>query len=117
MLQYDTVKTWRGMHSVEIIPHNTNSVNKTDEDLGVTVLQSHYRFGRVRLPYKGEAKLRSIKLIDEVTRYPNGTRTDDCVMAQWFLEWNLPNLYMPKTGASTTWRPSWVKKQPMTLRY
>lgn len=110
MLQYDHVKTWRGIHSVEIVPHNTNAVNKTDETLGVTVLQSHYRFGRVRLPGRGEGKTRSLKLIDEVTKYPNGTRTDDCVMAQWFLEWNLPNLYMPKAGTSHTWRPTWVKQ-------
>ena len=116
MLQYDTVKTWRGMHSVEIIPHNTNAVNKTDESLGVTVLQSHYRFGRVRLPGKGEGKVRSLKLIDEVTRYPNGTRTDDCVMAQWFLEWNLPNLYLPKAAAASSWRPSWVKSATLNMR-
>lgn len=117
MLQYDTVKTWRSMHSVEIIPHNTNAVNKTDEGLGVTVLQSHYRFGRVRLPGKGEGKIRSLKLIDEVTRYPNGTRTDDCVMAQWFLEWNLPHLYVPKTASVSSWRPTWVKSAPSTVRF
>ena len=116
MLQYDTVKTWRAMHSVEIIPHNTNAVNKTDEGLGVTVLQSHYRFGRVRLPGKGEGKVRAIKLIDEVTRYPNGTRTDDCVMAQWFLEWNLPNLYLPKAASASSWRPSWVKSATLNMR-
>jgi len=109
MLQYDTVKTWRQMRGVEIIPHNTNIINKTDETLGVTVLQSHYRFGRVRLPGKGEGKTQALKLIDEVTKYPNGTRTDDCVMAQWFFEWNIPNLYLPKTAAATQWRPSWVK--------
>jgi hypothetical protein len=110
MLQYDYVKQWRAMRNVEIIPHNTNAVNKTDEVLGVTVLQSHYRFGRVRLPGRGEGKTCSMKLIDEVTKYPNGTRTDDCVMAQWFLEWNLPNLYLPKTGVGHTWRPTWVKQ-------
>lgn len=115
MLQYDYVKTWRGIHSVEIIPHNTNAVNKTDETLGVTVLQSHYRFGRVRLPGRGEGKIRSLKLIDEVTRYPNGTRTDDCVMAQWFLEWNLPNLYMPVSGRPAGWRPSWVKNARLNI--
>jgi hypothetical protein len=116
MLQYDHVKIWRQMRGVEIIPHNTNSVNKTDETLGVTVLQSHYRYGRVRLPGKGEGKVRSLKLIDEVTKYPNGTRTDDCVMAQWFLEWNLPNLYLPKTAVRSAHRPSWVKNARLNLR-
>ena len=117
MLQYDYVKQWRQMRSVEIIPHNTNGINKSDEALGVTVLQPHYRFGRVRLPGRGEGKVRSMKLIDEVTKYPNGSRTDDCVMAQWFLEWNIPNLYMPKSVSAPAWRPTWVKSStPKTLR-
>jgi len=117
MLQYDYVKQWRQSRGVEIIPHNTNAINKSDEALGVTVLQPHYRFGRVRLPGRGEGKVRSMKLIDEVTKYPNGTRTDDCVMAQWFLEWNIPNLYLPKVSQAPAWRPSWVKSSmPKTLR-
>ena len=117
MLQYDYVKQWRQMRSVEIIPHNTNGINKSDEALGVTVLQPHYRFGRVRLPGRGEGKVRSMKLIDEVTKYPNGSRTDDCVMAQWFLEWNIPNLYIPKSVSAPAWRPTWVKSStPKTLR-
>ena len=116
MLQYDYVKQWRQSRGVEIIPHNTNGINKSDESLGVTVLQPHYRFGRVRLPGKGEGKVRSMKLIDEVTKYPNGTRTDDCVMAQWFLEWNIPNLYMPKTVSAPVWRPSWVKQTNLKMR-
>jgi hypothetical protein len=117
MLQYDSVKNWRQMRGVEIIPHNTNHINKTDETLGVTVLQSHYRFGRVRLPGKGEGKVRSLKLIDEVTKYPNGTRTDDCVMAQWFLEWNIPNLYLPRTAVATVHRPTWVKNARLNRRF
>jgi len=49
-------------------------------------------------------------LIDEVTKYPHG-RTDDCVMAQWFFEWNLPDV-TPKGAynAAPVWRPSWVTK-------
>ena len=37
------------------------------------------------------------KLIDELTTYPHG-RTDDCVMADWFQEWNLPKIYSPEPG-------------------
>ena len=114
MLQYDYVKQWRMARGVDVIPHNTNAINKNDEQLGVTALQPHYKFGRVRLPGKGEGKVRSMRLIDEVTRYPHGTRTDDCIMAQWFLEWNLPNLYIPKTTVKT-WRPSWVKNANLNL--
>jgi len=107
MLQYDNVKRWRQLRGVEIIPHSTN-VNKSDSDYGVTTISQHWKFGRVRLMGKGEGKVRSMKLIDEVTRYPHG-RTDDCVMAEWFFEWNLPNLYIPKTQAVKAWRPQWVK--------
>ena len=107
MLQYDHVKRWQAYRGVQIIPHNTTS-NKADPEYGVTTISQHYRFGRVRLMGKGEGKTCSMKLIDEVTRYPKG-RTDDCVMAQWFFEWNLPNLYIPKTRPVKAFRPSWVK--------
>ena len=112
MLQYDAVKKWRQIRGVEIIGHNTNR-NKADAELGVTTISQHYRFGRVRLMGKGEGKVRSMKLIDEVTRYPHG-RTDDCVMAQWFFEWNLPNLYAPKTQSVKAWRPNWVKNTALS---
>jgi len=112
MLQYDHVKRWRAMRGVEIIPHNTTS-NKADAEYGVTTISQHYRFGRVRLMGKGEGKTRSMKLIDEVTRYPKG-RTDDCVIAQWFFEWNLPNLYLPTSHSVKAWRPNWVKNTTLS---
>jgi len=112
MLQYDHVKRWQAFRGVQIIPHNTTS-NKSDPAYGVTTISQHYKFGRVRLMGKGEGKTRSMKLIDEVTRYPKG-RTDDCVMAQWFFEWNLPHLYMPKTKPVQAWRPNWVKNTTLS---
>jgi len=107
MLQYDHFKRWRQLRGVEIIPHNTTS-NKSDAEYGVTTISQHWKFGRVRLMGKGEGKIRSMKLIDEVTRYPHG-RTDDCVMAEWFFEWNLPNIYVPQTKSVQAWRPKWVR--------
>ena len=107
LLQYDHFKRWRQLRGVEVIPHNTTS-NKSDADYGVTTISQHWKFGRVRLMGKGEGKIRSMKLIDEVTRYPHG-RTDDCVMAEWFFEWNLPNIYAPQTQSVKAWRPTWVK--------
>jgi hypothetical protein len=116
MLQYDHFKRWRQLRGVEIIPHNTTS-NKSDSEYGVTTISQHWKFGRVRLMGKGEGKIRSMKLIDEVTRYPHG-RTDDCVMAEWFFEWNLPNIYMPQTKSVQAWRPKWVKNTQLTnLRF
>jgi hypothetical protein len=107
MLQYDHFKRWRQLNGVEVIPHNTAS-NKSDPNYGVTTISQHWRFGRVRLMGRGEGKTRSMHLIDEVTKYPHG-RTDDCVMAEWFFEWNIPNLYQPKTRQVQAWRPQWVR--------
>ena len=112
MLQYDHFKRWRQLNGVEVIPHNTTS-NKSDANYGVTTISQHWRFGRVRLMGKGEGKTRSMHLIDEVTKYPHG-RTDDCVMAQWFFEWNIPNLYQPKTQKVQAWRPNWVRQTQLS---
>jgi hypothetical protein len=72
-----------------------------------------WRVGRVRLPGKQrtEARPHSLLLVNEVTRWnPEGTgaRTDDCVMAQWFLEHNLEKLYVPQAAGVKQWRPSWI---------
>jgi len=112
MLQYDHFKRWRQINGVEVIPHNTNT-NKSDANYGVTTISQHWRFGRVRLMGKGEGKTRSMHLIDEVTKYPHG-RTDDCVMAEWFFEWNIPNLYQPKTQKVQAWRPNWVRQTQLS---
>ncbi len=112
MLQYDHFKRWRQLNGVEVIPHNTNT-NKSDANYGVTTISQHWRFGRVRLMGKGEGKVRSMHLIDEVIKYPHG-RTDDCVMAEWFFEWNIPNLYQPKTQKVQAWRPNWVRQTQLS---
>lgn len=106
MLQYDHVRRWRSLNSVDILPHTT-SRNKSDPQYGVETIAPHWRFGRVRLPGFGDGKVISMRLIDEVTKYPHG-RTDDCVMAEWFFEWNLPNLSIPIAPTHSAWRPSWI---------
>ena len=111
MLQYDLVRNWIRLNSVELIPHDT-ARNKSDGELGVTTIGSHYKFGRVRLMGRGEGKARSMKLIEEATKYSTtgqvGARTDDCVMAHWFLEWNLERLHVPEVEPEPEWRPSWM---------
>lgn len=108
LLQYDHVRRWMALNSVEIVPHDTHR-NKSDAELGVDSIRQHYQFGRVRLPYKRDSDGFNLtrRLIAEVTAYPHG-RTDDIVMAHWFLEWNLPRIYSPDEVAGKTWRPSWV---------
>jgi hypothetical protein len=111
MLQYEHVRRWQGLRNVTIIPHATHR-NKSDPDYGVQTVGPHWEFGRVRLPWKDthETRVKSLRLIDEVTRYPHG-RTDDCLMAHWFVEWNLPNIYYPKRHSEPAKRPSWLKKK------
>ena len=106
MLQYDHVRRWRSLNGVDILPHTT-SRNNSDPEFGVETIAPHWRFGRVRIPGRGDGKVVGMRLIDEVTKYPHG-RTDDCVMAEWFFEWNLPNLSTPNAPDMTAWRPSWI---------
>ena len=75
-----------------------------------------WRVGRVRLPGKQrtEARPHSLLLVNEVTRWnPEGTgaRTDDCVMAQWFMEHNLEKLYVSPSQGVKQWRPTWISGQ------
>jgi hypothetical protein len=70
-----------------------------------------YKYGLVRLPWKADTpgRLASMKLVEEVTHHP-GWKTEDCVMAQWFLEWRLPQL-VPSAGSLPKFRrPTWLKK-------
>jgi len=104
------------MRGVELVPHYTHSRNKGDPKYGVQMLAPLWRVGRVRLPGKQrtEARPHSLLLVNEVTRWnPEGTgaRTDDCVMAQWFLEHNLEKLYVPQGIGVQQWRPTWIKGQ------
>jgi hypothetical protein len=113
ILQYDHFKRWAAMRGVELVPHYTHSRNKGDPKYGVQMLAPLWRVGRVRLPGKQntEARPHSLLLINEVTRWNaegTGARTDDCVMAQWFLEHNLEKLFVPKAAGVKQWRPSWV---------
>lgn len=110
MFQYEHTRRWMRKWGVSIIGHQTQRSNKADPTLGVQSIASHYRYGRVRLPYSrvAEARGRMQYLIDELVRYPNG-RTDDCVMGHWFLEWNLPRLInLTRVDETVPWMPSWV---------
>jgi hypothetical protein len=112
LLQYQTVHQWIALRGVEILPHSTHR-NKSDPEYGVETIAQHYQYGRIRLPNKRntQAVEMSKYLIREVTNYPYGN-TDDCVMAHWFLEWNLPKIYSPETAEGKQWRPSWSNTVP-----
>lgn len=107
ILQYSHVREWRISRGVDIIPHTTG-INKVDPNYGIWMMSALYRLGRVRLPMKhGAALFASMKLIEEVLVYDHG-RTDDCVLAQWMGEWQLPNLSLPEVDDYVPDRPAWV---------
>jgi len=84
-------------------------INKTDAGYGVDSLRILWKNGMYRLPYRSEqGRLVSQKLISEALSYPDG-RHDDTIMAQWFMEWNLPKLNIGTAGvADKQWVPSWL---------
>ena len=113
ILQYDHFRRWAALRNVQLVPHYTHSKNKGDPKYGVQMRAPLWRVGRVRLPGKQntEARPHSMLLVNEVTRWNaegTGARTDDCVMAQWFLEHNLEKLYLPTMINTRQWRPSWM---------
>jgi hypothetical protein len=109
MLQYEHVRRWLAQWRVRLIPHNTHS-NKSDSQYGVQTLAGVYRYGLVRLPWMARTKgwQASAKLVEEVTHWP-GWRSDDTVMAHWFLEFNLPHLIPATKPLPKATRPSWMK--------
>jgi hypothetical protein len=108
LLQYEFVRRWIAQHGTNIIPHTT-AVNKNDPKLGVWTIREPWRTGRVRLPRKSEAaRLASLKLVDEVTRYPQGA-ADDQVMSMWFGVTRLPQISIrPEQDDVVLERPSWA---------
>ena len=109
LLQYEHVRRWKAKWRTDIVPHETEK-NKSDPTYGVQTLAGIYKYGLVRLPWKNNTrgKLASMKLVEEVTHWP-GWRTDDTVMAQWFLEWRLPQLIPRSKPIPRQERPSWLK--------
>jgi len=112
LMQYDWFKRWSSLRSVQLRPHETG-VNKADKDYGVTTIRNHYRYGRKRLPGAKDALVTPTggvsSLTRELTRYPQSS-TDDCIMADWFFEYNL-QFMVPKQKPKTSLyndMPSWL---------
>lgn len=115
LLQYDFVKSWQRVNKVQITGHTTAGRvhHPLEEEYGIGMLKNVYRYGQCRLPYGDEkSHLRSLPLITEATHYtPGGPGTTDCLMAQWFLEFHLPKLYVPTGPPKKSRRPSWVREK------
>jgi len=114
LLQYDHVRRWQSKNSVQIIPHNTYR-NKASEEFGVQMIAPAFKFGRIRLPGKATSAHESgrgwaMKLVDEVTRYPQAS-TDDCVLACWFALYQGQFLFTAKASPTPAKRPSWLSNR------
>lgn len=114
LLQYEFVRQWQRERRTIIVPHQTQR-NKTDPEFGVQSIAPLWRHGLVRLPTgKGLryelARLNSLKLVDEVTRYPESAY-DDCVMAMWMGVYNLQRIFRrPAQQTRRQRRPSWLSR-------
>jgi hypothetical protein len=76
---------------IRFLMHKTN-VNKADLELGVDSLGIDAELGRISLPWGTLAAREATKLIiDEGLVYPAG-RSDDLLMALWFIKWQQKNL-------------------------
>ena len=110
LLSYEFIKRWQRIHGVTIIGHKTHGSNKLDPDYGIQMLKNVYYYGMCRLPGQGMGRVKANPLVTEVTQYPE-SMTDDCLMAQWFLEYNLPKISMPTGNVKPQSRPSWMKRR------
>lgn len=115
LLQYDFVKSWQRLHRVQIIGHTTSGrVHRPlEEEYGIGMLKNVYKYGQCRLPHKDErSRLRMLPLVTEATHYQaGGPGTNDCLMAQWFLEFHIPKLYVPAKEPKKLRRPSWAREK------
>jgi hypothetical protein len=112
-MQYDFFQQWKHSRFVQVIPHETTS-NKADPQLGVwATIPGVWQHGLIRLPGADSAsKAMSYPLVREVTTYPNGA-TDDCVMSEWFGEYNLQHLVARRQSGArvTTDIPAWMRER------
>ena len=111
---YEHYKRFQAKYSVEIIAHDTSARNKLDDEYGVQMIAPSFKFGRVRLPGKvsrqvgvGLGRTKSLKLIEEVTRYPQSATTD-LVMSTWFAQYQMQYLAMPSVRVTPERRPAWL---------
>lgn len=109
-LATSAMQRWQQSTGVRVIGHETFASNKLDPKLGPQILSELYRRGLVRLPGKGDAsRIMTMKLVEEVTRYPKAT-TDDLVMSQWMGEANLSHIFAREPKVRITPVPGWLKE-------
>jgi hypothetical protein len=108
LLTQPHVHKWASAFGVTFIPHQTHS-NKNDPKFGVTSIADFYRQGVVRLPNGDPStRLDMSTMVHELTRWPEA-RTDDEVMANWFMFKAVDTAYTPRDYKPPAFdRPDWI---------
>jgi hypothetical protein len=110
LLTQPHIQKWASATGVTFIPHQTHS-NKNDPKFGVTSIADHYRKGTVRLPNADPTTRLDIStLTHELTRWPEA-RTDDEVMANWFMFKAIDTNYTPRGYQAPAFqRPDFINR-------
>lgn len=106
LLQQTDTRRWQVARSVNLVAHQTNR-NKADPKYGVHTIGAPYKYGQVSLPWAPSTRHQIQQLVDELIQWPYG-ETDDCVMAQWFMEYSLPRLAPRQEPAPVLPRPIYI---------
>lgn len=108
LLQTSDMRLWMKKHQVTVVAHSTNR-NKADPKYGVHTIGVPYKYGKVRLPWADQTQYLIRPLVTELLGWPDQA-TDDCVMANWFLEYSIPRLAPPPPNHQPPQqdRPQWL---------
>ena len=90
LLQQSDMRRWMSSRQVTVVSHQTAS-NKADPRYGVHTIGTPYKYGQISLPWSAPTRHIVRPLVDELLTWPDG-QTDDCVMAQWFMEYSMPRI-------------------------
>lgn len=110
--QYEWARQWYQSRQVKVISHLTYANTKLDDKLGPEgSLPPLLRSGLIRLPGSPDARRKLRVFVDELLHW-GSYPTNDCVMAWWMAEFNIPNmLRQPEDVPShRQWVPSWMRK-------
>jgi hypothetical protein len=127
VLQSDEFKQLREQMQIRIYPHQTGT-NKADAEYGVWSLGPLYENGLISLPWGDHQSREAVQyLVNELLGYPDAP-TDDCVMAEWFFEWNIRKIkapqqtvaahdrsHMPRRLAAQSWVVEDVKEEEVAV--
>ena len=95
LLTQPHIQKWSSVTGVTFVPHQTHQ-NKNDPKYGVTSIADFFRQGIVRLPAGDPTTRLDISTFThELTRWPEA-RTDDEVMACWFIFKAIDSTYTPR---------------------